>query len=76
MGYTYTNSRGETFYLFVKTSEFRDENKKTHSVTHYFYSLDKQPETAGYATACEMPDGYETFENPENGLPFVRKKGQ
>ncbi len=70
MGYVYVNSRGKTYHLNKKTSKF----KGSPSFTHYFYSGPEGKYPPNLATVCEMPDGYETQENPRNGQPFLRKK--
>ena len=70
MGQIYTNSRGEDYYLYRKTSEL----KGGPSFSHYFYSdatPDMIEETASH---CDLPDDRETVEDPDNGLPYVRKK--
>ena len=70
MGYVYVNSRGKTYHLNKKISTF----KGSSSFTHYFYTGPEGKYPPNPATVCEMPDGYETLENPKNGQPFVRKK--
>ena len=71
MGQIYTNSKGEGYYLYKKASGLRGGGAV---FSHYFYS----PETPGLvgetASHCDLPADRETVENPNNGLPFVRKK--
>lgn len=66
MGYIYTNSEGQTFYLNQKEVH-PPSFKKPFTV--YFFSLENRPEMA-----CDLPDDKEPVENPHNGLPFVRAK--
>ena len=70
MGHVYVNSRDETYHLNKKISTLKGGS----SFTHYFYTGPESEYPPNPETVCEMPDGYETLENPENGLPFVRKK--
>ncbi len=65
MGYTYTNSKGQTYNLNKQDSKV----KGGRIFTHYFFSPDLRP-----ATSCDIPDTSEVVENPRNGFPVLRNK--
>ena len=65
MGYTYTNSRDQTYHLNKQDSKVKGDR----IFTHHFFSPDLRPDTD-----ADMPDGYEVVENPRNGFPVLRKK--
>ncbi len=59
MGYSHTNSRGQTYYLHSR--------KGKGEAMLYFFSKDH---TAG----IELPHNMTVIENPRTGLPMVKKK--
>lgn len=59
MGYSHTNSRGQTYWLHSR------EGKGGAKL--FFFSKSQED-------AVDMPDHLEVFENERTGLPMVRKK--
>jgi hypothetical protein len=66
MAYTYTNSKGVTYYLNSKKVKLRGGMENTI----FYFSKDERPETA----VNELPEGREVGENPRNGFPTLKRK--
>jgi hypothetical protein len=64
MGYSYTNSKGKTYFLHSKDVELRGGRNQTI----YYFAKDERPE------ACDLPSGKVVVESPKTGLPFCKKK--
>ena len=69
MGFTYKNSRGQTYCLNTQDSEV----KGGRIFTHHFFTPNV-PSPKPKAKACDLPAGMEVVENPRNGFPVLRKK--
>ena len=65
MAYTTTNSRGQIYFLHSKDVELKNGRQQRI----YFFA--KQPKEEGAIDA--VPAGYEVSENPQTGLPVLRK---
>lgn len=65
MAYSYTNSKGQQYFLHSKEVKLQRSNKIQ---TIYYFS--KQ---TGQGAVEELPSGYEVFENTRTGLPVLRK---
>lgn len=64
--FSYTNSKGVTYYLNVKAVTLRGGEKKDI----YYFSKEKYSNTA----VEELPEGMKILENPRNGfLSVVRE---
>lgn len=62
-GFSFTNSKGVTYYLNTKEVELRHGKKQAI----YYFSKDQRPE------ACELPDGYKVNESARNGFLTLAK---
>ena len=62
MGYSYTNSKGKTYFLHSKDVELRGGRNQTI----YYFAKDQRPE------ACDLPSGKNVVESPKTGLLFVK----
>ena len=65
MAYSYTNSKGITYYLNSKEVTLRGGKVQTI----FYFSKDERPETA----VDKLPEGKEVSENLRNGFPTVKK---
>jgi hypothetical protein len=65
MAYSYTNSKGVTYYLNSKKVVLRGGKEQTI----YYFSKDERPETA----MQELPAGMSVNENLRNGFPTVKR---
>lgn len=65
MGYSYTNTKGITYFLNAQKVTLRNNREQ---VIHYFAKVVK-PE----AVASELPGNYVVLENPRTGLPFIKR---
>ena len=63
MAYSYTNSKGKTYYLHTKNVELRGGRNQTI----YYFCKDER------SNACDLPSGKKVVESPKTGLPFVKK---
>jgi hypothetical protein len=61
--YTYTNTRGTTYYL--NTKEIEGWDGKIRSI--YYFSKDQRP------TGCWIPADRVVAESPKTGLPMLKK---
>ena len=59
MGYSHTNSRGQTYYLHGR--------KGKGGAMLYFFSKE-------HATSIELPHNMTVIENERTGLPMVKRK--
>lgn len=59
MGYSHTNSRGQTYWLHSR------EGKGGAKL--FFFSKSSEG-------SIDLPEGMEVFENPRTGLPMLRRK--
>ena len=64
MTYSYTNSKGQTYYLHGRTTTLRGGNERTL----YFFAKEEKD-----GTLDKVPEGYEVSETA-NGLPVLKKK--
>lgn len=65
MGLIYTNKKGgEKFYLHKKMVTLR--SKREQLIYYFARVLDNKY----FAT---LPDGYEVWENPNTGMPLIKK---
>lgn len=65
MAYSYTNSKGQQYFLHSKEVKLQRSNK-----IQIIYYFSKQP---GEGAIEGLPSGYEVFENTRTGLPVLRK---
>lgn len=65
MGYSQKNSKGQDYHLHTQEVTLRGNRKQT------IYYFRKQPDSA---KACDLPAGFEVFENARNGFLMVRRK--
>ncbi len=65
MAFSFTNSKGTTYYLHGKTTTTKTGKQRTL----YFFAKEVKPEGALDA----VPAGYEVSES-KNGLPVLKKK--
>ena len=63
-GYKKANSKGVMYYLNMKVATLPGNRKQTI----YFFSKDERSDTA-----CDLPAGFEVFENPRNGFLMTRR---
>lgn len=63
MAYTYTNSKGRTYFLQSKIVTHENGRQQTL----YYFARDKREDTLD-----AVPDGYEVFET-KNGLPVLTR---
>lgn len=64
MAYSYTNSKGKTYYLHSKNTTLK--NGRTQTI--YFFAKEEKD-----GTLNEVPAGYQVAETA-NGLPVLKKK--
>lgn len=64
MAYSYTNSKGKTYYLHNKVTTLK--NGRTQTI--YFFAKEEKD-----GTLDEVPAGYQVAETA-NGLPVLKKK--
>jgi len=64
MAYTYTNSKGKTYYLHSKVTTLK--NGRTQTI--YFFAKEEKN-----GTLNDLPEGYQVAETA-NGLPVLKKK--
>lgn len=64
MAYTYTNSKGKTYYLHSKVTTLK--NGRTQTI--YFFAKEEKN-----GTLNDLPQGYKVAETA-NGLPVLKKK--
>tara|TARA_B100000989_G_scaffold112951_1_gene82948 strand:+ start:681 stop:875 length:195 start_codon:yes stop_codon:yes gene_type:complete len=64
MGYSYTNSKGKTYFLNSKDVTLKGGRNQTI----YYFSKDER------AQGCDLPAGKQVVESPKTGLPFVKGK--
>jgi hypothetical protein len=65
MAFTYTNSKGTTFYLNEKEVTLR--GGKLQKIR--YFTKDERKETA-----ADLPEGFEVVENVKNGFCVVKRK--
>ena len=65
MAFSFTNSKGKTYFLHSKTTQLKSGREQTI----YFFAKEVRPETALNA----VPEGYEVSES-KNGLPVLKKQ--
>ena len=63
--YSYTNSKGQTYYLHSKDVTLKNGREQTI----YFFARDVREEGA----LEEVPAGYEVVETKRTGMPVLRK---
>lgn len=66
MAYSYTNSKGQTYYLHSREVTLRGGNRQQ---TIYYFA--KQ---AGSGAIDELPGGFEVKESERTGLPVLKRK--
>ncbi len=66
MAYSYTNSKGQTYYLHSREVNLRGGK----TVRIYWFAKEVDESRA----VDEMPAGYEVVESQRTGLPILRKK--
>lgn len=66
MAYSYTNSKGQTYYLHSREVDLR--GGKTVRIYWFAKKVDDS------RAVDEMPAGYEVVESQRTGLPILRKK--
>ncbi|MEX0599090.1 MAG: hypothetical protein WD423_11710 [Rhodothermales bacterium] len=64
MAYSYTNSKGKTYYLHNKVTTLK--NGRTQTI--YFFAKEEKD-----GTLDAVPEGYQVAETA-NGLPVLKKK--
>ena len=64
MGYSYTNSKGNKYFLNSKDVTLKGGRNQTI----YYFSKDER------AQGCDPPAGKQVVESPKTGLPFVKGK--
>ena len=68
--YTYTNSKGVTYYLHKKEVSLRGERKQTI----YFFAKNEGGKSGKETTIDALPEGRVVSENVRNGFPTLKKK--
>ncbi len=63
MAYSYTNSRGQTYYLHFK---------KTPKVTLYYFAKAVKPKTSDSGPLDAVPEGRKVIESSKTGLPLLK----
>lgn len=66
MAFSYTNSKGQTYYLHMKDVTLKNGRQQTI----YFFARDVRDEGALDA----VPDAYQVVETQRTGLPLLKKK--
>lgn len=64
MAYSYTNSKGQTYFLHTRDVVLKNGRKQTI----YFFARDQRP---GVMEA--VPAGYEVIETKRTGMPVLKK---
>jgi hypothetical protein len=64
MAFTYTNSKGRTYFLHSRDTTLKNGKKQTI----YFFAKEEQQ-----GALNEVPQGYEVSES-KNGLPVLKRK--
>jgi len=64
MAYSYTNSKGATYYLHGKKVTLK--NGRQQQI--YYFAKDVRPEALD-----EVPAGYEVMETKRTGMPVLKK---
>jgi hypothetical protein len=64
MAYSYTNSKGQTYFLHTRDVVLKNGRKQTI----YFFARDQRP---GVMEA--VPAGYEVVETKRTGMPVLKK---
>lgn len=64
MAYSYTNSKGQTYYLHFRIGSGRSKKGEL-----YFFSRSSE----GDDVMKDLPKGYEVRESERSGLPVLRK---
>ena len=64
MVYSYTNSKGNKYFLNSKDVTLKGGRNQTI----YYFSKDER------AQGCDLPAGKQVVESPKTGLPFVKGK--
>lgn len=64
MPFTYTNAKGQTYYLHGKTVTL--QNARQQQI--YYFSREPKAEVLE-----ALPAGYRIDENPRTGLPYLKK---
>lgn len=65
MAFSYTNSKGQTYYLHSKDVQLRGSGK-TQRI--FFFARDERP-----GSLDAVPAGYQVIENTRTGLPILKK---
>ncbi|MEN8253148.1 MAG: hypothetical protein ABFQ62_02090 [Patescibacteria group bacterium] len=63
--YSYTNGKGQTYYLHTKDVTLKNGRVQTI----YFFARDVREEGA----LEEVPEGYEVMETKRTGMPVLRR---
>ncbi len=64
MAYSYTNSKGDTYYLHGKKGTLK--NGRVQQI--YYFARDVRPEALD-----EVPAGYKVVETARTGMPVLKK---
>ena len=64
MAYSYTNSKGQTYYLHSKDVTLKNGRKQTI----YFFARDVRP-----GALDSVPAGYKVIETQRTGMPVLKK---
>lgn len=65
MAFSYTNSKGQTYYLHMKEVTLKNGRQQTI----YFFARDVRD-----GALDEVPAGYQVVETQRTGLPLLKKK--
>jgi len=66
--FSYTNSKGQTYYLHTKQVTLRGGRVQPI----YFFAKEERPADA----VAMLPEGYMVVENPRNGFLTLKKKAK
>ena len=64
MAFSYTNSKGQTYYLHKKDVTLKNGRQQTI----YFFARDIRD-----GALDELPDGYQVIETQRTGMPVLKK---
>ena len=64
MAYSYTNSKGQTYYLHMKEVTLKNGRQQTI----YFFARDVRD-----GSLDDVPAGYEVVETERTGMPVLKK---
>lgn len=64
MAFSYTNSKGQTYYLHKKDVTLKNGRQQTI----YFFARDIRD-----GALDELPDGYQVVETQRTGMPVLKK---